>query len=116
MAPLGAATNNKLTKLGNHGAQPHVACVAGVERGERGEVECEREARSLSAPYRAPNDRASHSHSTSPLPPLSTPATQAKQHAFTAKFASFLTKFLNKSADNGKWGRFFHYNNKLERV
>ena len=37
------------------------------------EVECEREARSL----RNPNDRASRSHSTSPLPPLCTPATQA---------------------------------------
>ena len=27
----------------------NVACVAGVQRGERGEVECEREARSLGA-------------------------------------------------------------------
>ena len=47
-----------------------VACVAGVQRGGRGKVECEREARSL-------GDRASRSHSTSPLPPLCTPATQA---------------------------------------
>ena len=55
-----------------------VACVAGVQRGGRGEVECEREARSLGARReRAPNDRASRSHSTSPLPPLCTPATQA---------------------------------------
>ena len=54
-----------------------VACVAGVQRGGRGngEVECERVARSLGA--WAPNDRASRSHSTSPLPPLCTPATQA---------------------------------------
>ena len=29
---------------------------------------------------RAPNDRASRSHSTSPLPPLCTPATQASIH------------------------------------
>ena len=55
-----------------------IACVAGVQRGGRGEVECEREARSLGAR----NDRASRSHSTSPLPPLCTPATQAR--AFTA--------------------------------
>ena len=54
-----------------------LACVAGVQRGGRGEVEFEREARSL----RAPNDRAfvalssrsrraSRSHSTSPPSPL----------------------------------------------
>ena len=55
-----------------------LACVADVQRGGRGEVECEREARSLGAGReRAPNDRASRSHSTSPLPPLCTPATQA---------------------------------------
>ena len=47
--------------------------MAGVQRGGSGEVECEREARR----ERAPNDRASHSHSTSPLPPLCTPAMQA---------------------------------------
>ena len=52
-------------------ALPSLACVAGVQRGGRGEVECERKAR------RAPNDRASRSHSTTPLPPLCTPATQA---------------------------------------
>ena len=58
--------------------------MAGVQRGGRGEVECEREARrerearSLGARReRAPIDRASRSHSTSPLPPLCTPATQA---------------------------------------
>ena len=71
-----------------------VACVAGVQRGGRGEVECEREARpdptiALRAriqlpPYlpfvgrpRAPSYRASRSHSISPLPPLCKPATQA---------------------------------------
>ena len=41
--------------------------------GREGEVECEREARSLEQ-----HDRASRSHSTSPLPPLCTPATQAR--------------------------------------
>ena len=45
--------------------------------GGRGEVECEREARSLGS-LRDPNDRASRSHSTSPLPPLCTPATQVR--------------------------------------
>ena len=85
--------------------ESYIACVAGVQRGGWGEVECEREARSLGArvhlvdvkneennsvmagvPYRAPNDRASRSrrasrsHSTSPLPPLCTPATQAKSY------------------------------------
>ena len=55
-----------------------LACVAGEQRGGRGEVECEREARSLGARReRAPNDRASRSHSTFPLSPLCTPATQA---------------------------------------
>ena len=56
--------------------------MAGVQRGGRGKVECEREARreheaqSLGArlgtpvPYRAPNDRASRSHSTSPSLPF----------------------------------------------
>ena len=39
-----------------------VACVAGVQNS-----------------LRDPNDRASRSHSTSPLPPLCTPATQAKK-------------------------------------
>ena len=39
--------------------------MAGVQRGGRGEVECEREARSLGA-----RDRASRSHSTSPPSPL----------------------------------------------
>ena len=52
--------------------------MAGVQRGGRGEVKFEREARS------DPNDRASrsprtlHSNLTSPLPPLCTPATQAR--------------------------------------
>ena len=44
-------------------------------KGREGEVECEREARSGVTP----NDRASGSHSTSPLPPLCTPATQARR-------------------------------------
>ena len=38
-------------------ARKALACVAGVQRGGRGEVECEREARSLGA-RRAPNERA----------------------------------------------------------
>ena len=44
-------------------------------KGREGEVECEREAR---RERNDPNDRASRSHSTFPLPPLCTPATQAK--------------------------------------
>ena len=60
-----------------------IACVAGVQRGGRRKVECEREARSLGArrerptiPLRA-RIQLSRSHSTFPLPPLCTPATQA---------------------------------------
>ena len=51
-----------------------IACVAGVQRGGRGEVECEREARSLGArmerptsAQRVPNDRASRSRRASSL-------------------------------------------------
>ena len=56
-------------------------CVAGVQRGGRREVECERKARRLgSRRERDPNDQASRSHSTSPLPPLCTPVTQARRN------------------------------------
>ena len=49
-------------------------------KGREGEIEFEREARSLgSRRDRDPNDRASRSNSTSPLPPLYTPATQATE-------------------------------------
>ena len=55
-----------------------IACVTGVQRGEREEVELESQARgereSLGS---AIWDRASRSNSTSTLPPLCTPATQA---------------------------------------
>ena len=77
----------------SHGARSQsnakfsLACVAGVQRGGKGEVECEREARSLGARTSAQRSRfalafnsrrASRSHSTSPLTPICTPATQAK--------------------------------------
>ena len=73
-----ASLNYRLRNVFGFVSSLFLACVAGVQRGGRGEVECEREARSLGARReQAPNDRASRSHSTSPLPPLCTPATQA---------------------------------------
>ena len=58
-----------------------VACVTGVQRGGRGKLNAsakrdESVKRDRWALVRASNDRASRSHSTSPLP-LCTPATQA---------------------------------------
>ena len=54
-----------------------LACVAGVQRGGRGKVECECEARS---------------HSTFHLPPLCTPATQASiVHVNVQKWMQILT-------------------------
>ena len=77
-----------LTGVIFHGVSWRLACVAGVQRGGRGEVECEREARSLDArldawfPTSAQRSRFALSSRFAlafnfPLPPLCTPATQA---------------------------------------
>ena len=63
-----------------------VACVAGVRRGERGELiliaKCEESTKS------DPNDRASRSNLTSPLSPHCTPATQASPEGVRYKESS----------------------------
>ena len=54
-----------------------LACVAGIQRGGRGEVESDRARSTIVWDLVGPNDRASCSHSTSPSLPHCTPAMQA---------------------------------------
>ena len=61
----------------------HLACVAGVQRGGRGEVECEREARSLGTRGQRSRFVLLSRFALAfnfPLPPLCTPATKPNNH------------------------------------
>ena len=66
-----------------------LACVAGVQRGGRGKINLSAKHVLAGVHFQDPNDRASHSNLTSPLPPL------CKQAAIP--FGSLTLKLPGKS-------------------